>query len=97
MDRSENAANRSAGNGFQMARTRPNRSPEKSATPVLRPPRGQRIIPPDALGVATRLAAQRLREANIPLEPLLKGAALSLDQISNKHLRIAVASQDQVP
>jgi AraC-like DNA-binding protein len=39
------------------------------------------------------LAARRLREANIPLEPLLKRAGLSLDQIDNKHLRIAVASQ----
>jgi AraC-like DNA-binding protein len=48
---------------------------------------------PDALGVATRLAAQRLREANIPLEPLLKRTGLSLDQLDNKHLRIAVASQ----
>jgi AraC-like DNA-binding protein len=76
-----------------MARTRPNRLPEKSATSVLRQPRGQRITPPDALGVATRLAAQRLREANIPLEPLLKRTGLSLDQLDNKHLRIAVASQ----
>src|SRR5262245_61308936 len=93
MDRSENAANRSAGNDFLLARTRPSRLPEKSATSVLRQPRGQRIIPPDALGVATRLAARRLREAKIPLEPLLKRAGLSLDQIDNKHFRIAVASQ----
>jgi AraC-like DNA-binding protein len=76
-----------------MARTRPNRLPEKSATSVLPQSRGQRIIPPDALGVATRLAARRLREADIPLEPLLKRAGLSPDQIDNKHLRIAVASQ----
>jgi AraC-like DNA-binding protein len=76
-----------------MARTRPNRLPEKSATSVLRQPRGQMIIPPDALGVATRLAAKRLREANIPLEPLLTRAGLSPDQIDNKHFRIAVASQ----
>jgi AraC-like DNA-binding protein len=76
-----------------MARTRPNRSPEKSATSVSRQPRGQRIAPPDALGVATRLAARRLREARIPLEPLLTRAGLSLDQIDNKQLRIAVASQ----
>jgi AraC-like DNA-binding protein len=76
-----------------MARTQPNRLPEKSATSVLRQPRGQRITSPDALGVATRLAAQRLRAANMPLEPLLRRAGLSLDQLDNKHLRIAVASQ----
>jgi hypothetical protein len=36
---------------------------------------------PDALGVATRLAAGRLREAGIVLEPLLRRAGLSLSQI----------------
>jgi len=37
---------------------------------------------PDALGVATRLAAGRLREAGIVLEPLLRSAGLSLSQIN---------------
>jgi hypothetical protein len=48
---------------------------------------------PDALGVATRLAAVRLREAGIVLEPLLRRAGLSLSQINKKDVRIGVASQ----
>jgi Arabinose-binding domain of AraC transcription regulator, N-term len=48
---------------------------------------------PDALGVATRLAAGRLREAGIVLEPLLRRAGLSLSQINKKDVRIGVASQ----
>jgi hypothetical protein len=48
---------------------------------------------PDALGVATRLAAGRLREAGIVLEPLLRSAGLSLSQINKKDVRIGVASQ----
>jgi AraC-like DNA-binding protein len=48
---------------------------------------------PDALGVATRLAAGRLREAGIVLEPLLRRAGLSLSQINKKDMRIGVASQ----
>ena len=48
---------------------------------------------PDALGLATRLAAGRLREAGIVLEPLLRRAGLSVSQINNKDMRIGVASQ----
>jgi AraC-like DNA-binding protein len=48
---------------------------------------------PDALGVATRLAAQRLRDAGIILEPLLRGAGLSVGQIDQQNERIGVASQ----
>jgi len=48
---------------------------------------------PDALGVATRLAAGRLREAGIILEPLLRSAGLSVSQINKKDMRIGVASQ----
>jgi AraC-like DNA-binding protein len=48
---------------------------------------------PDALGLATRLAAGRLREAGIVLEPLLRKADLSVSQINNKDMRIGVASQ----
>ena len=48
---------------------------------------------PDALGVATRLAAGQLREAGIVLEPLLRGAGLSVSQINRKDMRIGVASQ----
>jgi hypothetical protein len=48
---------------------------------------------PDALGVATRLAVQRLREAGIVLEPLLKRAGLSIGQIDQKNVRVGVACQ----
>ena len=46
-----------------------------------------------AMGVATRLAARRLREAGIVLKPLLKSAGLSAIQINNKDVRIGVSSQ----
>jgi AraC-like DNA-binding protein len=54
---------------------------------------GLRIVPPDALGVATRLAARALREAGIILDPLLSKAKLSVDQIGNEDMRIPVESQ----
>jgi AraC-like DNA-binding protein len=50
-------------------------------------------LQPDALGVATRLAAGRLREAGIVLKPLLRSAGLSVSQIDRKDMRISVASQ----
>ena len=50
-------------------------------------------LQPDALGVATGLAAARLREAGIVLKPLLKGAGLSASQINRKDVRIGVTSQ----
>jgi AraC-like DNA-binding protein len=50
-------------------------------------------LQPDALGVATRLAAGRLREAGIVLEPLLRSADLSVHQINRQDTRISVASQ----
>jgi AraC-like DNA-binding protein len=52
-----------------------------------------RDLQPDALGVATRLAAVRLREAGVDLKPLLRSAGLSASQINNKDMRIGVASQ----
>jgi len=54
---------------------------------------GHRDLQPDAMGVATRLAAGRLREAGIVLKPLLRSAGLSAIQINNKDVRIGVASQ----
>src|SRR5262249_46187624 len=54
---------------------------------------GHRDLQPDAMGVATRLAAERLREADIVLKPLLRSAGLSAIQINNKDVRIGVASQ----
>ena len=48
---------------------------------------------PDAIGTATRLAAQRLRHARIPLQPLLKRAGLLEFQIDTPNARIGVASQ----
>ena len=50
-------------------------------------------LQPDALGVATRLAAGRLREAGIDLKPLLRSAGLSASELSRKDMRIGVASQ----
>src|SRR5215467_3475031 len=50
-------------------------------------------LQPDALGVATRLAAVRLREAGVVLKPLLGSAGLSASQINGKDIRIGVASQ----
>jgi len=52
-----------------------------------------RDLQPDALGVATRLAAVRLREAGVDLKPLLRSAGPSASQINNKDMRIGVASQ----
>src|SRR4051794_37032431 len=76
-----------------MSRIRTNRSAKNIASSRRRRSQGLQITPPDALGVATRLAARRLHEASIPLEPLLKGAGLSVYQIDTKDMRIAVASQ----
>ena len=45
------------------------------------------------MGVATRLAAGRLREAGIVLRPLLRSAGLSAIQINNEDVRIGVARQ----
>jgi hypothetical protein len=50
-------------------------------------------LQPDALGVSTRLAAVRLREAGVVLKPLLRSAGLSASQINRKDIRIGVASQ----
>jgi AraC-like DNA-binding protein len=71
----------------------PNQSRVRSTRSLPRPSKGLRIVPPDALGVATRLAARSLREAGITLEPLLRRAELFADQIDNKDMRIPVASQ----
>ena len=54
---------------------------------------GHRDLQPDAMGVAMRLAAARLREAGIVLKPLLRSAGLSAIQMTNKDVRIGVASQ----
>jgi AraC-like DNA-binding protein len=43
--------------------------------------------------VATRLAARSLREVGIVLDPLLRRAELSIDQIDNRDIRIPVESQ----
>jgi len=48
---------------------------------------------PDAVGTASRLAVQRLRQARIPLQPLLRRAGLSGLQFDTPHTRIGVASQ----
>jgi AraC-like DNA-binding protein len=53
----------------------------------------QLALQPDALGVATRLATRRLREAGIVLQPLLRSAGLSVSQISTKVMRISVVGQ----
>jgi AraC-like DNA-binding protein len=66
----------------------------RAAKLAWRSPKGRHFGPqPDALGVLTRLAAGRLRETGIVLEPLLRKAGLSVSQINKKDLRIGVASQ----
>jgi AraC-like DNA-binding protein len=50
-------------------------------------------LQPDAMGVAARWAAVRLREAGVVLEPLLRSAGLSANQINRKGIRIGVSSQ----
>jgi hypothetical protein len=50
-------------------------------------------VQPDAAGTATRLAAESLRRARVPLQPLLKKAGLSEFQITSQEARIGVASQ----
>src|SRR5262245_12384027 len=70
-----------------------NRSGVKSTGFVPRPFTGARIVPPDALGVAARLAARSIREAGIVLDPLLRRAELSVDQIDNEDCRIPVEAQ----
>src|SRR5262245_34047092 len=79
-----------------MHRASPNRSMTSSANARRSAKVRNLALQPDALGaggVATRLAAGRLREAGIALEPLLKRAGLSISQINRKELRIGVASQ----
>jgi AraC-like DNA-binding protein len=54
---------------------------------------GRLASQPDAAGAATRLAAQQLRQARIPLQPLLRKAGLSEFQIDAADARIGVANQ----
>ena len=76
-----------------MRRATPNRSMGKAAKSGRRAKARHLALQPDALGVATRLAARRLREAGIVLQPLLRSAGLSVSQIDRKDMRISVASQ----
>ena len=71
----------------------PNRSRTTATGSIPAPSKGVRIVPPDALGVATRLAAHSLREAGIALDPLLRKAGLSADQIHNTYSRVPVKAQ----
>jgi AraC-like DNA-binding protein len=76
-----------------MRRASPNRSMATAAKSGRRAKARHLALQHDAMGVATRRAAGRLREAGIALEPLLKRAGLSISQINRKDLRIGVASQ----
>src|SRR6516165_1393316 len=76
-----------------MRRASRKRSVGKAAKSASRAKVRHLALLPDALGVATRLTAERLREAGIVLKPLLRSAGLSADQISRKDIRISVASQ----
>src|SRR6516225_9036862 len=58
---------------------------------------GHRDLQPDAMGVATRLAAGRLREAGIVLRPLLRSAGLSAIQINNEQITIENAITPLLP
>lgn len=75
-----------------MRRASPRRS-GRSAKSARRARGVHLALQPDSLGVATRLAAGRLRDAGIALKPLLRSAGLSASQINRKDLRIGVASQ----
>jgi hypothetical protein len=63
-----------------MRRANPNRSTGKAAKSGRRAELRRLALQPDTLGVAARLAAGRLREAGIVLEPLLRSAGLSVSQ-----------------
>jgi AraC-like DNA-binding protein len=76
-----------------MRRASPNRAMGKAAKSGRRAKLRHLALQPDALGVATRWAAGRLREAGIVLKPLLRSAGLSVSQINRKDMRISVASQ----
>src|SRR2546430_15094038 len=79
-----------------MRRASPNRSKVKAAKSGRRAKVRHLALQPDALGVAACLAAGRLREAGIVLEPLLRSAGLSVSQIDRKDMRLSVASQIRV-
>ena len=68
---------------------RSSREPVKSARRLSE----ETMMQPDALGLATRLAAGRLRAAGILLKPLLEKANLSSNQIDKQDTRIGVTSQ----
>jgi AraC-like DNA-binding protein len=76
-----------------MRKASSNRSTGKTAEFAHRVKVRHLALLPDALGVATRLTAERLREAGIVLKPLLRSGGLSADQISRKDIRISVACQ----
>jgi AraC-like DNA-binding protein len=77
-----------------MRETDPERRHPKTGEPQSGP-RAARPFPslPEAGGLATRLAAGRLREAGIALEPLLKKAGLSAAQIDKPDVPVSVKSQ----
>jgi hypothetical protein len=76
-----------------MRRASPNHSKVKAAKSGRRAELRRLALQPDALGVAARLAAGRLREAGIVLEPLLRSAGLSVSQIDRKDMRLSVPGQ----
>src|SRR5215469_4864093 len=76
-----------------MRRASPNLSMRNGAKSGLRANVKHLDLQPDAMGVATRLAVGRLREAGIVLRPLLRSAGLSAIQINNEDVRTGVASQ----
>jgi len=76
-----------------MRRANPNRSTGKAAKSGRRAELRRLALQPDTLGVAARLAAGRLREAGIVLEPLLRSAGLSVSQIDRKDMRLSVPGQ----
>jgi AraC-like DNA-binding protein len=72
----------------------PRAIPDRSAVKAAESSKERRFASqPEALGVATRLAAGRLREAGVTLEPLLRSAGLCVGQIDQPNARIGVASQ----
>src|SRR5258708_35435922 len=80
-----------------MRRATPNRSMGKAAKSGRRAKARRLALQPDALGVATRVAARRLREAGIVLQPLVRSASLSVSEVSREDGHIRGASQITSP
>jgi AraC-like DNA-binding protein len=77
-----------------MHQTKKSRSTGRAGMSGLAPSRISRLTSQsDTVGVAMRLAADRLKQAGIPLGPLLRGTGLPVSQINIPDRRVSVAGQ----